>query len=68
MTRLLIVAALIAFVLLTARRLFSAGRRRAPGEKPGRDALGRPERLVCGNCGAEYDAAASGWTCPKCGK
>jgi hypothetical protein len=66
-TRLLIVVALIAFVLLVSRRVFSSGRRPSGG-RPGRDLQGRPERLVCGHCGAEFDAEASGWTCPKCGR
>jgi hypothetical protein len=69
MARLLLTAVVIALLLWAVRRALGAGpvrgrsRRGVPGGK-----LGPPEQLVCGACGAEFEADKNGWICPKCGK
>jgi hypothetical protein len=73
MARLLIVAALIVFVVLSLRRALREGRapqrpRGGSGSSRPPGTPGPPERLVCGACGAAFDPEKSGWICPKCGK
>jgi hypothetical protein len=73
MTRLLIVAFLIAVVVIASRRrgrkaVPRSGRGKPRVSSPGPHPIGAPERLVCGACGTEFDPEKSGWICPKCGK
>lgn len=70
MARLLIIAVVITLLLLGMRRAFAAGRpaRRPRARKADGGQLGPPEQLVCGACGAEFDADKHGWVCPHCGK
>jgi hypothetical protein len=80
-TRFLLIAALVVFVLVAVRRAFAAGqasqrrvssRPRVRGSRPpepGEGALDKaPEFLVCGGCGHGFDPEESGWICPRCGK
>ena len=69
MARLLLIAAVIGFLLWAVRRALAAGRSPRRGQRvPGAGKLGAPERLVCGECGVEFDAEKHGWICPHCCK
>lgn len=73
MPRLLLIAAVIALLFWAVRRALGAGPR--PSRRGGgrvrvgrRDgsALGPPDQLVCGECGAQFDAEKHAWICPHC--
>lgn len=69
MARFLLIAAVIVLLLWAVRRAIGAGRQpRARSRRPGGDKLGPPEQLICGECGAEFDAEKHGWICPHCRK
>jgi hypothetical protein len=69
MARLLLIAAVILFLLWAVRRALAAGRPPRAGKRPARGPeLASPDRLVCGECGAQFDAEKPGWVCPHCRK
>jgi hypothetical protein len=71
MARLLLIAAVILFLLWAVRRALSSGPPpRARGKRPTARGpeIGPPDRLVCGECGAQFDAEKNGWVCPHCRK
>lgn len=65
MTRLITIAAITVFVILTVLRwiprIRGGDRHRAQGS-PTRDTV------ICAECGTKYHPATTGWICPKCGK
>ena len=70
MLRLLIYAALLVAALLVLSRLLPlAGGKGGGGGKPPWPRTGpRPDTVICAKCGTRYNPAATGWSCPKCGK
>jgi hypothetical protein len=70
MARLLLIAAVILFLLWAVRRALSSGQPPRARKRPAARGpeLGPPDRLVCGECGAQFDAEKHGWACPHCRK
>jgi hypothetical protein len=69
MSRLLLIAVVVVLLLWAVRRAIGAGRNpnARGGGKAGKP-LEPPARLICGECGAEFDAERHGWICPRCRK
>jgi hypothetical protein len=70
MARLLLIAAVILLLLWAVRRALASGQPPRAGKRPAAQGseLGPPDRLVCGECGAQFDAEKHGWVCPHCRK
>jgi hypothetical protein len=68
MARLLLIAVVIGLLLWLVRRALGGGPRTRRGGGAASGKLGAPEQLVCGECGAEFDADKHSWICPRCGK